>query len=499
MRQITIIPHSNEGFDMTLDNLEPKYLWQQFDQIRQVPRPSKHEEKIREYVQGWAREKGFEALADSIGNVIVRVPATAGREGAPTIVIQAHMDMVCEKNKDVDFDFMTDPIQLDRDGDWLVAKGTTLGADNGVGMAAGMALAEDPDTIHGPLELLITVDEETGLTGAAELDPSLITGRTLLNLDTEELGALYIGCAGGGDSNLALPTTMVATPQGSAGFQIKVTGLRGGHSGMDVVEQRGNAILSLARVLWKIRTAHGLGLARFEGGGVHNAIPREAVADCVIEEAAMDSVARIVAEELDAIRLELGDVDPGLKVEISPTDAPPEYWGDESSATLINLLRVLPHGVEAMSLEVPGLVETSNNVASVWTKDGRVVIGTSSRSSINSALQAMRDRIRAAGELAGATVEENNAYPGWKPDLTSKVLAVTRSVHEQLFGAQPEVKAVHAGLECGIIGEKIPGMDMVSFGPIIEAPHSPDERVHVPSVETFWTLLKGVADELSKA
>jgi len=483
---------------MTLDNLEPKYLWQQFDRIRQVPRPSKHEERIREYVLGWAREKGFEALTDSIGNVIVRVPATAGRETAPTIVIQAHMDMVCEKNKDVDFDFMNDPIELDRDGEWLIARGTTLGADNGVGMAAGMALAEDPDTVHGPLELLITVDEETGLTGAAELDPALITGRTLLNLDTEELGALYIGCAGGGDSNLSLPLKPVSSPAGSAGFQIKVLGLRGGHSGMDIIEQRGNAIQSLARILWKVRAAHGLGLARFEGGGVHNAIPREAVADCVVEATAMDSVARIVALEEEAIRVELGDVEPGFKVEINQMETPLESWGEELTGTLINLLRSLPHGVDAMSLEVPGLVETSNNLASVWTKEDRVVIGTSSRSSVNSALQAMRDRIRAAGELAGATVEENNAYPGWKPDLTSKVLAVTRSVHEQLFGAPPEVKAVHAGLECGIIGEKIPGMDMVSFGPIIEAPHSPDERVNIPSVETFWTLLKAVTAELAK-
>ena len=484
---------------MTLDNLEPKYLWQQFDRIRQVPRPSKHEEKIREYVQNWAAERGFEALTDSIGNVVVRVPATPGREGAPTIVIQAHMDMVCEKNNDVDFDFMNDPIQLDRDGDWLVARGTTLGSDNGVGMAAGMALAEDPDAIHGPLELLITVDEETGLTGAAQLDSSLVTGRTLLNLDTEELGALYIGCAGGGDSNLTLPIAPVPTPGGRAGFHVKVSGLRGGHSGMDIVEQRGNAIHALARILWKIRSKHGLGLARFEGGGVHNAIPREAMADCVIDAGALDDAARMVAQEQDAIRLELGDVDPGLKVEITQMDAPAQYWGDESSSALINLLRTLPHGVEAMSLEVPGLVETSNNLASVWTKEGKVVIGTSSRSSINSALQDVRDRIRAAGELAGATVEENNAYPGWKPDLSSKVLAVTRAVHEQLFGAQPEVKAVHAGLECGIIGEKIPGMDMVSFGPTIEAPHSPDERCHIPSVETFWTLLKGVAAELARS
>jgi dipeptidase D len=414
------------------------------------------------------------------------------------VVVQAHMDMVCEKNNDVEFDFMKDPIQLEVKGDWLYAKGTTLGSDNGVGLAAGMALAVDDSVVHGPLEILVTVDEETGLTGAAELDGSILDGKTLLNLDTEEIGALYIGCAGGGDSNLSLPMKAMSVPSTAAAFHIKVSGLKGGHSGMDIVLQRGNAIKALARMLWKAGRDNRLNLVRFDGGGVHNAIPREAVADVVVEAANMDAVAGIINAEADAIRAELGDVDPGLKVEITPMeDTLAHMLDDDTTAKALGLILAVPHGVDSMSNDVPGLVETSNNLASVWTKDGKVIVGTSSRSSVGSALQNMRDRIRAAAELAGATVEENNAYPGWKPDMDSKVLAVARKVWKDLHGEEPEVKAIHAGLECGIIGEKSPGMDMVSLGPTIEAPHSPDERINIPSVETFWTYLKAVMKELA--
>jgi dipeptidase D len=484
---------------MSISNLEPRHLWGIFDEIRQIPRPSKHEEKIREWLLGWAKEHGFESKTDSVGNVVISVPGSPGHENAPATVLQGHMDMVCEKNNDVEFDFMNDPIQLRLEGDWLYAQGTTLGSDNGVGVAAGMALAVDDSVVHGPLEILVTVDEETGLTGAAELDGSMLTGKRLLNLDTEEIGALYIGCAGGGDSNCSLPVRNTSVPAGAAAFRLKVSGLKGGHSGMDIVLGRGNAIKTLARMLWNAGREHKLNLARFDGGGVHNAIPREATADVVVAQAGdMDAVASIVNRVADEVRAELGHVDPGLTVEIKPLDkAPAEMMDDATTKNALNMILSIPHGVDAMSIDVPGLVETSNNLASVWTKDGKVIVGTSSRSSIGSALQSVRDRIRAAAELAGATVEEDNAYPGWKPNMDSEVLAVAKRVWKDLHGEQPEVKAIHAGLECGIIGEKCPGMDMVSLGPTIEAPHSPDERINVPSVETFWTYLKAIIKELA--
>lgn len=483
---------------MSITNLEPKSVWGIFNEIRQIPRPSKHEEKIREWILSWARENGFESQTDDVGNVVIKVPATTGHENAPGIVVQGHMDMVCEKNNDVEFDFMNDPIELEVKGDWLHARGTTLGSDNGVGLAAGMALAVDDDVVHGPLEILVTVDEETGLTGAAELDGSLLDGKVLLNLDTEEIGALYVGCAGGGDSKASLKMETAEVPSGASAFHIKASGLKGGHSGMDIVLQRGNAIKALARMLWKSGREHSLNLVRFDGGGVHNAIPREAVADVVVSGSDMDAVAAAINKEADAIRAELGDVDPGLEVQINPLDGgPAEMMTDELTWKVLNAIRAIPHGVDSMSKDVPGLVETSNNLASVWTKDGKVIIATSSRSSVGSALDDMRERIRATAELAGAEVEENNAYPGWKPDLDSKVLAVSKKVWKDLHGEEPEVKAVHAGLECGIIGEKNPGMDMISLGPTIEAPHSPDERINIPSVETFWTYLKAIAKELA--
>jgi dipeptidase D len=482
---------------MTIADLEPKYVWQNFDGIRKVPRPSKHEEKIREYLLGWAKERGFETRADKTGNVVIKVPATKGHEKAPTVVVQAHMDMVCEKNNDVRFDFMTEPIRLKLEGDWLKADGTTLGSDNGIGLAAGMALAEDPEAVHGPLEILVTVDEETGLTGAAQLDASMLDGRVMLNLDTEELGELCIGCAGGGDSTITLPAKMTKAPDGAAAVRVKVGGLRGGHSGMDIPEQRGNAIKALARILWNIGQKHPLHLVRLDGGGVHNAIPREATAEVVVQKGGLGDVEKIAAREAAAIKVELGEVDPGLRVEVAAADVA-QAMDAEATARFVNLLLAIPHGVDAMSKAVPGLVETSNNLASVWTKEGKLVIGTSSRSSVSSALQAMRDRIRAAATLAGATVEENEAYPGWNPNPDSKVLDATKRTYVKLFGEEPKVIAVHAGLECGILGEMVPGMDMVSFGPTIEAPHSPDERVNIPSVETFYKLLKEVMKELAQ-
>lgn len=483
---------------MPISNIEPKHLWTQFDRIRSIPRPSGHEEKVREYFLAFATERNLDAKTDAAGNVVIKIPATPGHESAPPVVLQGHMDMVCEKNKDVEFDFLNDPIELEVDGEWLTAKGTTLGADNGIGLAAALALADEEDVVHGPIEVLATVDEETGLTGAAQLDASLLSGKTLLNLDTEEITAVYMGCAGGGDSTITLPVSTQPVPGESEAIQVKVTGLRGGHSGVDVHEQRGNAVKSLARLLWKASREHRLTLVSFEGGGVHNAIPREASADCVVDGSELDDIRKTIETEAADIKAELAAIDPGFKVEVlTGQPHPTEMMDKKSHDTVLNLLLAIPHGVDTMSYEVPGLVETSNNLASLWWRDGNVVVGTSSRSSTGSALQAIRDRIRAAAELAGATVEEGDSYPGWKPDLSSRVLGITKQTYERLFDRTPVVKAVHAGLECGIIGEKIPGMDMVSFGPQIEWPHSPDERISIPSVEQFYTLLKEVLKELA--
>jgi dipeptidase D len=481
---------------MSIQNLEPRHLWNHFDRIRSIPRPSRHEEKIREHLLGWAKERGFATRVDKAGNMVVTVPATKGHEKAPVLVLQAHMDMVCEKNADVAFDFSRDAIQLERNGDWLKAKGTTLGADNGIGLAAALAVADDPAVVHGPLELLVTMDEETGLTGASALDTTLVSGRRLLNLDTEELYAIYIGCAGGGNSNFTLKVQREAPVSGAQAVDVAVTGLKGGHSGMEIILQRGNAIRSLARIL---RAAGpDLRLEKIDGGNAHNAIPREARATCTIPAQGTDALKRAVAEVTAQLKEELAASDAGVTVTVTPRqETPAKVMTADSTRRVVSMLYAIPHGVDAMSLDVPGLVETSSNLAAVKTEGDNLNVLISVRSSVRSSLIALRDRAQAAAELAGASVQHNEPYPGWKPNLKSAVLGSARRVHTQTLKREAELKAVHAGLECGVIGEKYPGMDMISFGPWIESPHSPDERVNIPSVETFWEFLKALVTELA--
>ena len=482
---------------MSIQNLEPRHLWQHFDRIRAIPRPSRHEEKIREHLLAWAKERGFATRVDKVGNLTIAVPASKGRERAPTLVLQAHMDMVCEKNADVSFDFSRDAIQLERKGDWLHAKGTTLGADNGVGLAAALAIADDPAVTHGPLEILVTMDEETGLTGAMQLDASIVTGRRMLNLDTEELDSIYIGCAGGGNSTFTLPVQREPAAEGSGAVEVAVTGLKGGHSGMEIQHQRGNAIRILARL---VRDAGGsLRLARIEGGNAHNAIPREARAVFVLAAGEVDALQRAVESGTAAVKEELAASDPGVSVSVTPvSEVPARVMSADSTRRALAMLNAIPHGVDAMSMDVPGLVESSSNLASVRTEDNALSVLISVRSSVRSSLFALRDRAQAAAELAGASVDHNTPYPGWKPDLKSKVLQVAQKVHKDALGREPELKAVHAGLECGVIGEKLPGIDMISIGPWIESPHSPNERVNIPSVATFWTYLTALVSELAK-
>ncbi|MYN63450.1 MAG: aminoacyl-histidine dipeptidase [Acidobacteria bacterium] len=477
--------------------LEPKPVWSHFDTILTIPRASKDEERMRRHVIAAAGAAGCDHVVDDAGNVVVRKAATAGHEGAPVTILQSHLDMVQEKNADVAFDFGTDAIVPRREGAHLYATGTTLGSDNGIGVAAMLAVMDSTDLAHGPLELLFTIDEETGLTGAAQLDASLLSGRRLINLDSEEEGILYVGCAGGGDMRLSLGVTAAGTGGGDRALTVALRGLKGGHSGCEIHLQRGNAVCLLARALWAAHAGAPFRLARLEGGSAHNAIPREAFATIVAAASDVDSIASAMRAEFESFREEYRPADPGMTLDIGDAAAASRAWEADATATVLRLISSLPHGVEAMSYDIPGLVETSNNVATVKGANGSLVITTSSRSSVDAELDALRRRIRATGELAGANVDVRPAYPGWKPNMESEVLEVVKQVHARELGKEPKVAAIHAGLECGIIGKKIPGMDMISFGPVIEAPHSPDERVHIDSVGRFYRLLTATLAELA--
>ena len=481
-----------------VSDLEPKVLWRYFDTILTIPRGSKKEDQMREFVVGEAKKHGLEYKTDAIGNVVVRKPGTPGHENAPITILQAHLDMVNEKNSDVDHDFDKDPIKPQIDGDYLKATGTTLGSDNGIGVAAMLALIEDKNVEHGPLELLFTIDEETGLTGAGELGPGMVEGKRLLNLDTEEEGIFYIGCAGGADSNFSLPLTTTGVPSGSAAVQAKLFGLKGGHSGCDIHLQRGNATKLLVRALQKVQKSVPFNIAHIQGGNLHNAIPREAFVTVVLASAKKDDFVKKLKAEMATIHDEFRPAEPDMKLDVNAADATKEMLDDATTAKVMNLITGLPHGVLSMSYDIPELVETSTNLAAVKQENGELKVLMSSRSSVDSAIHATRRRIRSIAELAGASVEEGNGYPGWKPDVHSPLLALMKDVHKKVTGHEPEVKAVHAGLECGIIGEKYPGMDMISIGPQIEFPHSPDERVKIHTVKDFYDLLVVALKELAK-
>jgi dipeptidase D len=479
-----------------VSDLEPRPLWRHFDQILATPRPSKQEAALRDAIRSWAAGRKLATRVDAYGNLVVAVPASAGREGAHTVVLQSHLDMVAEKNSDVAFDFERDPIVPRREGDWLYATGTTLGADNGIGVAAMLAAAES-DGVHGPLELLFTVEEENGLLGASALDPALVTGRTLLNLDTEEEGSLYVGCSGGAGTVLDVPIDRMFGADGRVGLTLKVAGLKGGHSGVDIHLQRGNAIGIVARVLHGLWPEFQFEVVALSGGNLDNAIPREAEATIRLPRGDRAAFESAVAARIAAQAAELAAVDPGLKGELVDAEAAGEGWSDETTARLLALLAAMPHGVARMSDEIPGLVESSSNLARVRAVNGGLQITVSNRSSVDSALAALQQRSAAFGELVGAQVTAREGYPGWKPNLDSPVLAVVRDVHERTLGKPPAVKAIHAGLECGVLGARLGGADMVSLGPQIEHPHSPDERVSIASVERFWRLLLASLEALA--
>ena len=477
--------------------LEPVALWRHFDTILTIPRASKDEERMRRHVVTVAETHGLAHQGDAAGNLVVRKPATSGHEGAAVTILQSHLDMVQEKNADVDFDFTTDAIVPRLDGEYLNATGTTLGSDNGIGVATMLALMGETDFAHGPLELLFTIDEETGLTGAARLDAGMLCGRQMINLDSEEDGIVYVGCAGGGDTQLTVGLGTEPAATGGVALSIALTGLKGGHSGCDIHLQRGNAVKLLGRALGAAYLDVGFRLARFDGGSAHNAIPREAFAMVVVGTEGRTALMAAIEREVEMIRAEYEPADPGMQLTVDDAHAPEAVWDQATTERVLQLVDALPHGVEAMSYDIPELVETSVNLATVKGVNGSLRVGLSSRSSIDSALVALRRQVRAVGLLAGAAVEEDTAYPGWKPDLESRLLEVVKAVHRRELGTEPEVKAIHAGLECGILGKKIPGLDMISFGPQIEFPHSPDERVHVASVGRFYRLAAATLTELA--
>jgi len=468
-----------------LENLEPKIVWKYFEEICKIPRCSKHEEKIAEYIMEVAKKHGLEVEKDEVGNVVARKKAN-GYENAPMITLQCHMDMVCEKNKDVEHDFSKDPIQPYVDGEWVKAKGTTLGADNGIGLAMCLALMEEKNIKHGPLEFLFTVDEETGLTGAFNLKKEFIKGELLINLDSEDFGVIYIGCAGGGNSTIKLPVRFENVEK--EGLRIHVKGLKGGHSGIEIDKGRANSIKLLARILYNINAR----ISKIEGGDKHNAIPREAIAEVVVDGDVMDKIKELEA----AFKNEYSKTEPDLKVEVENCKIT-KVIDEESNKKLIKLLMGLPHGVIAMSQEVEGLVETSTNLATIRMNDEATIV-MSSRSSVNSALDALMQSIRCIGELAGASVEEGSKYPGWKPNLESRLLKIASDAFKELYGKEPEKKAIHAGLETGVIGDITGINEIISIGPQIEHPHSPDERVHIKSVEEFWKYLLHLLEKVAK-
>jgi dipeptidase D len=485
-----------------VSDLEPGAVWRHFDQILATPRPSKRESALRAAIEKWADSRGLVHRADAAGNLVVELPASSGRASASPIVLQSHLDMVCEKNADIAFDFDRDAIVPRREGDWLYATGTTLGSDNGIGVAAMLAVGDQRDLVHGPLELLFTVEEEIGLNGAAEVTPELVRGRTLLNLDTEEEYSLYVGCSGGAGCELAVPLDAMFGAEGRVALVVGVGGLKGGHSGVDIHLQRGNAIVVLARALHALWRQFAFEVISISGGNLTNAIPREAEALVRVAASDRDAFERAFALAVEEQRLELVQVDAGLFATVGLAKAEGgaaagEVWSDETTRRTLAFLVALPHGVARMSDSIPGLVESSTNLARVRTEGTVLQVAISNRSSSATALAALQQRTSAAAELVNAVATVNEGYPGWQPNLDSPLLATMRAVHERVLGRAPAVKAIHAGLECGILGAKLPGSDMISFGPQIEHPHSPDERVSIPSVERFWKLLTAALTELA--
>ena len=478
-----------------LQGLEPKSIWKHFDRIAAIPRASTKEAAIRQYVLDEAARLGLRATQDAAGNVVVSKPAYPGRESATPALLQGHLDMVCEKNEGTPFNFDTDGIRIVRDGDWLKADGTTLGSDNGVGVAAALAVMESTAINHGPLEFVFTIDEESGLTGASEFPGGVLKSKYFLNLDGEEKGTLCIGCAGGIVTKARRRVSMQA-PVAMEAWRIKVSGLRGGHSGVDIHLGRGNAIRILGATMQAVIDELPAELADLQGGSAQNAIPREAFAVITLDQGREIELRQVVSRCKDEQQLDLRAFDPEFAITVEKAELPPKVMAEQDARRVVGLLASLHHGVLAMSPDVPGLVQNSTNLATLSLSEGLVEIVTSQRSAIESSKQLAARLVATSCRLAGFETEHSGSYPGWKPEPESEIVRKLQEVNNQLYGEPAKLVIMHAGLECGVIGEKYPGMQMVSFGPQIENPHSPNERVQISSVEPFWQYLCAVLEAL---
>ncbi len=469
--------------------LEPTEVWGNFYSLTQIPRPSHHEERIQQFMFDFGKNLGLETIKDEVGNIIIRKPATAGMENRKGIVLQTHLDMVPQKNSDKDHDFAKDPIEAYVDGDWVTANGTTLGADNGMGVAATMAVLAATNLVHGPVEALFTCDEETGMTGAFGLKPGFLEGDILLNLDSEDEGELYVGCAGGTNANATFSYTEEPVAEGVAAFKLAITGLKGGHSGLEIILQRGNSNKLMNRFLQHSVVEHDLRLSSIEGGSLRNAIPRESFAVVTVPPSKADDLVKCVSKFEKLYRSELSAVEPDLKFTITASTTPSSMIDAASLDKLMKAINACPNGVMRMSDDMIGLVETSTNLASVKSGNGEILVQCLLRSSVDSSQEDLGGMIKDVFELAGANVVLNGSYPGWKPNMKSAILITMQEVYQKLYGRIPEIKAIHAGLECGLLGGVYPNWDMISFGPTIRYPHSPDEKVHIASVGKFWNYL----------
>lgn len=475
-----------------LNEIQPKEVFYYFDEICKVPRPSKKEGKIIDYLINFAEKHSLKYDKDEAGNVVIFKPAVKGMENVKTVVLQSHVDMVAEKNGDVIHNFEKDPIQTYIDNGWIKAKGTTLGADCGIGMAASLALLAADNVKHGAIECLFTVDEETGLTGAKALQKGFFTGKILLNLDSEDDGELFIGCAGGIDTIAKFTFATEDTPTNYKAYKISVTGLLGGHSGDDINKERGNAIKILNRFLWRMSYKYDFRTNTFDGGNLRNAIPREAYAIIVIHRSTVNGFVEDFESIKKSILEEYISIEKGITIEMTKTELPDHVIDETTQFELLATIQSCPSGVISMSKEIPNLVETSTNLASIKFKNNSIKITTSQRSSVESRKYDTSDTIRSLFSLTNALVHASDGYPGWKPNTNSEILNITKEAYKKLFNGEPQVKAIHAGLECGLFLEKYPDLDMISFGPTIRDAHSPNERLEISTVGKFWELLKEV-------